>query len=100
LVCAISVPPAAAAEAQARTPKPTSTQTSLAAAAAAKLATLDTSAAVRFAAAQAASSQADDPGTFLKSPKGLAVLALTVIATGYVFYRRQDKRDEVRSPVR
>ena len=48
----------------------------------------------------ASSSDADDPGTFFKSTKGLVVLALIVGASAYTFHRRSDKRDEVLSPVR
>ena len=99
LAFAFATAPASAAEVKAPAPTPAG-QVTLAAATAAKLATLDTSAAVSLATTQAASSEADNTGPFLKSPRGLVVLALIAGATAYNFYRRSDKRDEVRSPVR
>jgi hypothetical protein len=95
---AFSAPPAYGAEVAAPKPVPAKPGT-LAAATAAKLATLDTSEAVSLATTQTpAAGQPDDPGTFFKSSRGLAVLALMVAGmAGVVYYRGQDR---IKSPVR
>ena len=95
---AFAAPPAYGADATAPKPVPPK-QGTLAAAAAAKLATLDTSEAVSLAATQTpAPSQPDDPGSFFKSSRGLAVLVLMVAGTaGVIYYRGQDR---IKSPVR
>jgi hypothetical protein len=98
LALSFTAPPAFGAEV--KVPTPPQAQKSLAAATEAKLASLDLAEAVTVAPAQAAGTTVDQPGSFFKSPKGVAALVGIVAVTAFVFYKRSNDRDKVLSPVR
>lgn len=83
-----AAPPAGASEVKLQNPPQ---KTSLAAATSAKLAKLDTSNAVR-ATQRAAPSASTSSESFLKSPKGIAVILLMAVGTGYAIYSARSER--------
>ena len=100
---ALAAPPAVAAEAEGEVPSPTESQTfdsptaeqpTLVAMAEARVQSTDPAEAV----APAQTNQADSNQSFIKSPQGIAALALLVGGTILVAYSR--KNDRPTSPVR
>lgn len=90
-----TAPPATAAELP-TSPSPQPNRPSIAAATSAKLAQLDTSKA--FQQAPAAATEGDSSGSFFRTPKGVAVLVLMAVGTGYAIYSAKSER--INNPVR
>jgi len=100
---ALAAPPAVAAEAEGEVPSPTESQTfdsptaeqpTLVAMAEARVQSTDPAEAV----APAQANEMDSHGSFIKSPQGIAAVALLVAGTILVAYSR--KNDRPTSPVR
>lgn len=103
LAFAFAVPPAAASEvvvkAPAQTPNPPQAeQPTLTEAVAAKVEAMDTAQAVEMAPVQDAVAMPESSGSFLKSPKGVAAVALVAVGIAFSFYKRSN--DRITSPVR
>ncbi len=65
---------------------------SLAAATSARLAKLDTKDALRATQSATPAAATGDSPSFFKSPKGIAVLLLMAVGTGYTIYSAKDER--------
>jgi len=103
LAFAFAIPPAAASEVVAKAPAqtpnpPQAEQQTLTAAVAAKVEAMDTAEVAAMAPVQDAGTTTESSGSFLKSPKGVAAVALVVVGIAFSFYKRNN--DRITSPVR
>jgi hypothetical protein len=89
------IEPASAAE---PSTTPTSRQSSLAAATSAKLASLDAASALAATQASVPASADRTSQSFFKSPRGVAVIILMAVGTGYAIYSASSER--IANPVR